>query len=265
MTTPIGAGAGAGLKVLGSVLGEIFASGDEQAYQQALREAAAQYGNISAPELHALVAQEAGQSASAGAPNDFGNQGGRNAAIQALINEGLAGGNSLDARLTTANAQREAGRATAQSSRSALASAAGRGTAGAASTLQAQLLGGSAGADRAAQVGLQGAVSARQQALQALQQGGVMAGQAEAQDSARDHARRQALDAMAQFNAQQRQQTNQFNSGLVQQGFQNQLSVTDRRSAAAQMRANAARERAERIRKQVQGTGESLGDIAGMF
>lgn len=251
MPSPLGVGVGLGIDVLGTIAAEIAASGDEAAYQRFLEEAASQYGNVSAPQLQALIAQQAGQSAHVGAPNDFGNQGARNAAIQALMNEGLAGGNSLDAKLTQAQAQRAAGQATRQATQGALASAAGRGVGGAASTLQAQLLGASQGADRAAQVGLQGAVSSRQAALQALQQGGAMAGQAEAQDSSRDLARRQALDAMAQFNASQRQRTNEFNSGLQQQGFQNQLQVADRKSGAAQMRADAARGRADGWRRKI--------------
>jgi hypothetical protein len=265
MTSQVGAAVGGGLNVLAGILGELAASGDEAAYQKFLEQAAQQYGNISAPALERLIAQEAGQSAMAGAPSDFGNQGARNAAIKALMDEGLAGGNSLDAKMTQAQAQRAAGQATRQATASALSSAASRGVGGAASVLQAQLMGASQGADRAAQVGLEGAYTARQQALQALQQGGAMAGQAESQDSARDIARRQALDAMAQFNANQRSRTNEYNSQMANQAFQNQMQVADRKSEAAGMRAGAARGRADAWRKKIGGVGQGIASVVGAF
>lgn len=92
-----------------------------------------------------------------------------------------------------------------------------------------------------------------------------MAGQAEAQDSSRDLARRQAMDAMAQFNATQRQRTNEFNSGLVQQGFQNRLQLSDRRSSAAQMLAQLEKEQAEAVRRKIGGTANSLAQVAATF
>jgi hypothetical protein len=249
---------GLGLNLGGSILGEILNAPDEAERQRLLSEAADQYGNVSAPVLKDLIAQEA-QSQFQGAPTEFGNKGARNAAIQALMNEGLSGGNTLEDKVSQANAQRAAGQAARAGSQQALQSAASRGMGGASSTLQAQMLGASQGADRAAQVGLQGAADARQRALMALQQGGGMAGQAEEADAAADARRRESLDRMAQFNAGQRQRTNEYNSGLQQQGFQNQLTVSDRRAGANQMRAGQLGEAEERRRRLLGGSGQAFG------
>ena len=253
---------GAGLNVLGGIAGEIWAGADDAERERLMRLAADEYGNVSAPALEKLLAQEAGQSAMAGAPTDFGNKGSRNAAIQALMNEGLSGGNSLEDKLAQSNAQRAAGQATRQGTQTALASAAGRGQGGNAATLQAQLLGASTGADRAAQVGLQGASDARRNALMSLQQGGSMAGQAEESDASADARRRESLDRMAQFNAGQRQRTNEFNSGLTQQNFNNQLTVSGRRAEADTMRADIYGQRAKRKRGVAGGIGQGLGEAA---
>jgi hypothetical protein len=250
--------AGFGLNVGGSLLAEWLNSADEATRQRLLSQAADEYGNVSEPVLQRLVAQE-GQSQFQGAPTEFGNNGSRNAAIQALMNEGLSGGNTLEDKVAQSNAQRTAGQATRASSQQALQSAASRGMGGASSTLQAQVLGASQGADRAAQVGLQGASDARQRALTALQQGGGMAGQAEQADSESDARRRESLDRMAQFNAGQRQRTNEYNSGLQQQGFQNHLAVSDRRSGADQMRANQLKEQEDVWRRRLGGGGQAAG------
>lgn len=260
-----GAAIGGGLNALAGLVGYGLSYGDlEEADQDEARAAQALRG-LNVPGLQQLLAQEAGASAQVGAPDDFGNRSARNAAIQLLLQQGQAGGNSLEDRRTQAQAQRAAGQATRQATQSALQSAASRGMGGAASTLQAQLLGASTGADRAAQVGLEGASNARMAALQALQSGGSMAGTAEAQDSARDLARRQAMDQMAQFNAQVRQRTNEYNSGLAQQHYQNQLGQADRNSQAALMDAERKRRRAGQTQKVVGSIGQALGGIGQVF
>lgn len=264
MAFPVAAAIGAGLNIAGGVGGEIWASGDEEKRRRLEEQAAAMYGTLSAPQLAALQAQQA-QTSFEGAPTDFGNKGARNAAIQRLMDEGMAGGNSLDARLTQSNAMRAAGQATRQGSQAALASAAGRGMGGAASTLQAQLLGASQGADRAAQVGLQGASDARRNALMALQSGGNMAGQAEEADASRDARTREAKDRISLFNAEQRAATSRFNTGLQQQGFDNNMRVTDAKAGSKYRQAESAKAEADRKRRMAGGIGQSLGQLGAAY
>lgn len=254
--------AGAGLNVLGALAGEWWASADDAERDRLMQQAADEYGNVDPAVLNDLIAQQTGPSALEDMASDYGNKGSRNAAIQALVNEGLAGGNSMDARLAQADAQRTAGQASRSASQSALSSAAQRGTGGASATLQAQLLGGSQGADRAAQVGLQGASDARRNALAALAQGGGMAGQAEANDSSMDARRRESMDRIAMFNAGQRTRADEFNSGLAQQRFDNSVTLADRRSGADQMRAGIAGAKGDKKRGIASGVGRGLGQAA---
>jgi len=253
------AGIGAGMNVLGGVLGNVFAGVDDAEYERLMEEAASIYGDLSEPELRDIVAQKLARSAQEDAPSDFGNKAARNAAIQALMEQGYGGGRSFEDKLTLATAQRAAGQATRAASQGALQSAAARGMGGAASTLQAQLLGGSQGADRAAQVGLQGASDARRAALQAMTQGGSMAGTAEASDAALDARRRESMDAIARFNAEQQAATDRYNSGLQQQRFENTMSVRDRKAQAQQTRAGLAQGRGERKRRMWGGAGQAIG------
>jgi hypothetical protein len=224
--------------------------------------AADEYGNVSAPMLERLIAEQVDGSALAGMKEDYGNKGSRNAAIQALMNEGLSGGNTLETQLAQANAQRAAGQATRAGTQAALQSAAARGMGGSASTLQAQLMGAAQGADRAAQVGLQGASDARKNALQALMQGGGMAGQAEEADAGMDARKRESMDRIAMFNAGQRADANRYNAGLAQQNFQNQMTVADRRAQANMMRAEGAGQKANQKRRIAGGIGQAGGQFA---
>lgn len=249
---------GAGAEMLTGLLGAFFSQADEDTQNRLLMEASDSYGNVNPGYLQQLVAQEVEKSSLEGAPSDYGNKGSRNAAIHALMNEGLSGGNSLEAQLAQANAQRAAGQASRQAQQSALANAAQRGQGGSAATLQAQLLGGSQGADRAAQMGLQGAYNSRMQALQALQQGGMMAGQAEQADTSADQRRREAMDRIAMFNAQQRAAANQQNRQIQQQNWQNQLTASERRAGGKTMAADVYGKKARRTREIWGGVGEGL-------
>ena len=254
----IAAGVGAGINILSGIAGELWAGADDAERERLLQAAADEYGNVDPVRLQELVTQQVDQSAYANAPMDFGNRGNRDAAIQSLINEGLAGGNSLDAKAAQAEAQRAAGVATRQGQQTALANAAQRGMGGAAATLQAQLHGASTGADRAAQVGLQGMQAARQNALQALIAGQGAAAGAEQADSAADARKREAMDRIALFNAEMRSQTAKYNSGLAQQNWENQLATADRRAGAKIQKAGLAGEKADRKRRVANGLGNGL-------
>lgn len=234
--------AGPALNIGGALIGSALSAEDEEAARRLLMEAGGLYNGVQMPNL------EAGPSAFGGAPSDFGNRSARNAAIQALMREGLAGGNSLEAQQVQAQAQRAAGQASRQATQGALRSAASRGMGGAASTLQAQLLGASQGADRAAQVGLEGANAARRNALMALQQGGAMAGSAEDSDGARDANRRAALDRMAMFNASQRDAA-----------FKNDMQLRNAKYGAKGDLAGYHRDKARDTRRTWGGIGQGAG------
>lgn len=115
-----------------------------------------------------------------------------------------------------------------------------------------------AGADRAAMGGLQAAADARSRALQALQAGGQMAGQAEGQDFERAARVAESQDAIARFNSQ-------LASNALQQNWQNQMGLADRRYGAtrdyAGFKGGKAGETMKRVGAYGQAANEALSSM----
>ncbi len=93
-----------------------------------------------------------------------------------------------------------------------------RGLGGSGQELLAQLASSQAATDRGAQAGLDVNAMAQSRALQALQGAGQMGGALRGQDYGEQANAATAQDAIAKFNAQNQQSTNQFNAGTMNQG-----------------------------------------------
>ena len=255
---------GAGINLAGGLLGEWWASSDDEEKQRLIDEAASLYGDISAPTLEKVLAEKVGASAYEGIPRDFGNLQARNRALNAIIEEGLSGGQSLQSQMEMEGARRATSAEELQARQAVLQQAQSRGLGGQ-GALVAQMQAQQAGADRMSMAGLQSAADARTRALQALSQGGSMAGQAEESDFGRAARIAESRDAIARFNAQQAQQANLYNAGLAQQGFQNRLALADRQAEAKYARADAAGVRGDRKRRLTHGVVGGIGDAATMY
>lgn len=248
---------GTGASLLGGALGNIF-GGDEDAAARHYQDLALQeYQGLSVPELERLRAQEVTGNGYDGVPLDSGNLGARNRAIQALIDEGQQGGYSLQSRAEMDAAQRAAGQDELQRRQAVLAQARARGG-GQNAAILGQLAAQQAGADRTAAQGVQSAASARQRALQALAQGGAMAGNAEQADFARQAKIADSRNAIAQFNANQRQQAGLYNAGLGQQRFNDQLRLADAKAGALTGRAQQYQQAGQRERDMYGGLGDAV-------
>lgn len=252
------AGIGAGANVLGGLLGEWWGSADDEQRRALEDQALQQYGDISAPTLERVLASQVERSAFEGMPTDFGNRNARNAALQALVNEGLSGGNSLESRLAMEETRRASSAQELRDRQAVLQQAKARGL-GSNAALAGQLQAQQASADRQSYAGLQAGASARQRALAALAQGGSMAAQAEGQDFDRAARVAESRDRIAQFNAGQAQQANLYNAGLAQQNFNNRLAVADRKAGGLQRRADTYASDADRKRRMLGGIGQSVG------
>jgi hypothetical protein len=239
------AGIGAGVSALGGLLGEWWGGADDKKRQELLDRAQRLYGDVSAPTLERLVAEEM--------PSDFGNRDARNAALRGLVDEGLSGGNSFRSQLELEGASREAARAEASQRAGILQRARSRGVSGQADVL-AQLGSQQAGADRARMSGLQSASDARSRALAALAQGGTMAANAEAQDFDR-----------AQRLEESRQHIAAFNAGQRQNAFNNQLAIRDRQADALYAQADEAGGKADRRRRIGEGVGDAANRAANLY
>lgn len=248
---------GAVLGIGTAAFSEWWASADEAEKRALQDEALSIYENLSPPELERIKAATAGESAATGVPDDFGNKESRNLAIQQLIDMGSQGGMDAGSMLAVEQARRAGAQAEMQGRGAVRQEFQRRGLGGAAeAALQQQAQ--QAGADRTSLLDLQAASDARSRALQALATGGGMAGQAEGQDSDKALRIAQSRDAMSQFNANQSQQANIYNSGLGQQDFQNKLGIADRRYGATQTRAGQYETEAERKRRIAGGVGQTV-------
>lgn len=248
---------GTGASLLGGALGNWLGGDEEAAARHYLDQALQEYQGLSLPELQALQAQEMGPSAYEGVPLDSGNLQARNRAIQALIDEGQQGGYSLQSRAEMDAARRAAGQDELQRRQAVLQQARARGDGGNAAIL-GQLAAQQAGADRTAAQGVQSAASARQRALSSLAQGGSMAGQAEESDFARKARIAEARDAIARFNAQQRQQAGLYNAGLAQQQFGNKMALAGAKAGALTGRAQGYQQDAQATRDIYGGLGDTV-------
>lgn len=248
---------GAILGIGGAAFSEWWAGADDNKREALQRQAQQIYANMSPPDLERLKAEQMGPSAFEGLQTDFGNKGARNAALQRMIDMGLQGGMDEGSVLALEQARR-AGAAQAQQGQAAARQEfARRGLGGAGEAVAAQQAQ-QAGAQNASLLGLQSAADARSRALQALAQGGGMAQQAESADYAQAANRAAAMDRIAQFNANVRQDTNVYNSGLQQQDFQNRMGIADRQYGAARARAGDYETEAERKRRIVGGVGQTI-------
>lgn len=165
----------------------------------------------------------------------------RDAQMRAL--EGL--GDVVDAKGETAEdraaynrARQEAGTVDRGLRGAAEQQAAARGLGGSMAGYVGDLMGAQAGTNRAADMGLQQAADSRSRYMQALEGLGGMASGVRGQDFGIASSRAQAQDAINRFNVGQKYNTQQYNLGVPQQSFENQMSLAEqRRRAAAQMSA----------------------------
>ncbi len=208
-------------------------SAGKEAEAQKLRESiVAQYGPDILPHLEKAQAEQAGGSAFESAPsNDQGR------ATQMGVDEQLAniydtGGNTAADEAAYDVARRGVSQRAASQAGDIGIEAARRGQTG--SGLGATLAAQSGQGELEALAGLNAniASSARERALQALTARGQQAGQMRAQDWAQTSGRASATDLMNRFNASQRQQTGMYNTGLPQQGFDNNMARLAAQGAA---------------------------------
>lgn len=251
-------GWGAAIAGVTSLAGEFLAAEKEaeakRLEQQALGDIA---GFGDGPYLRDVIAAEVAD-ATEGMPNDFGNLGARNRAIQAIIDEGLSGGNSLESRLAMEEGRRASAAQELRDRQAVMQQARLRGL-GSGGALAGQLQAQQAGADRQAMTGLQASAAARQRALASLAQGGAMAGQAESQDSDRALRLAESRNRIRQFNAGQRQQAGMFNAGLDQQRFDGRLAVAEQMARIRLGQAIGSSRDAQRTSARWQGIGNAAG------
>lgn len=127
--------------------------------------------------------------------------------------------------------------------------AASRGALGSTSGYVGSLMGAQAATNRAADMGLQAAADSRDRYMKALDSLGAQSSNVRGQDFGIANTRAQAQDAINRFNVGQKWQTQQYNLGVPQQDFQNQMGLADQRLGAARQMAGVYDKRADQSEK----------------
>ena len=156
--------------------------------------------------------------------------------LQALQDVGRSGGQDALTRSRMAQTMGQVGQQERANREALQAQMQRRGIGGSGIDLAQQAIAQQRGADRTAQLGFQTAADAEQRALQALSQSGQLAGSIRGQQFSEDAQRAAAMDRIAQFNTQHRQQLQDANLGRLNQAQQYNLGANER-NVERQMRA----------------------------
>lgn len=244
---PVSAGVGIGTQVLGGVIGAIASAGDAAAQRRAIERAAQQF-NIPLPVLERMVAEQLGSSAQADVYADPSFQEAQGASLAELGRVADSGGMTLEDKVNYEQTQRDnAQRAMAQ--RQAIQNLlAKQGNTGSGVSAAMQLGAAREQAERGALAGAQTAADARRRATQAILQRGQLAGQMRGQSVGEANDRARAKDLRDQYNASARMGAQQYNLGLAQQQFGNQMSRASGTANALNNQAAFYGQQADRTR-----------------
>lgn len=291
-----GAGAGASFGPWGAVIGGVgggllggLYGGDDGAAErkrqdELMEQTLAEMSGISVPELRQiqlenpqwledLQAEQLDPSAMQNINTDSRLRSQQMASIAALEDIQKGGGLNAADRANLAQIQNDAATSDRGRRESIQQNMQQRGMGGSGLDLLAQLQSSQGATDRQAQQGLNVAGMAQNRALDAIMQSGNLAGSIRGQDFSEQAKKADAADAIARFNAQNRQQVNQFNVGgrqdmsnqqttmrnqnqmlgneIAQQNFNNQMNKAESMGNVRNNQVNEfGRRRSEEIQTQ---------------
>lgn len=243
---------GAGGDLIGGLIGEAMARGDYEEAERLKKLAAQQFEGIGLPGDMAQL----GPSSLENVAPDAQSRQARRDILSRMMQVGFEGG--MDPESRAANAEARAGAAQYEASqRGAILDAQKRrGMLGAGTNVAAQLQASQAGANRVSSAGIQAAADARKRALAAMQMSGQMAGDLERDDYGQRADLADRRDAIAEFNARNRQ-------GFAQQNFQNQMGLAGKKYNVYRDSADDEQEKGDKKVEKGRGYGRAAGGILG--
>ena len=249
----IGLGAAAA-PVLGDIIGQLMGSGDREAADRLMQQAAAEW-DIPIPELQQLMPQ-LGPSQAAEAQADPVAVQAQRQALQELQRIGNQGADNIEYRAAMDRASRDSAREANARTATVQQDMAARGLGNSGFSFANQAVAGQAAADRASARGFDAAAEGRRQALQALASGGALAGQMRGQSFGEATTRGRAADEIAKFNEMGR-------AGAYQDRFNMQARLAGGKAGVAQDRANIKTGQAARTQQQGANYGTGIGQAIG--
>jgi hypothetical protein len=247
-----------GVPAVARLIGEAVASGDRQKADEIRKRAAAAFGDVALPQLDQEVAKQLGPSAYSKIQVDPTARSTQQRALQSLIDEGQAGGLTVEDRAAQEEAQNAANMEERAQRGAILQSAERRGAGGAGATLGSMMSAQQGAADRAYRGGLSAAAEARRRALQSLSEAGSLGGQMEDREyhQAADAAR--AADEREQWNAEALRHAAEYNNTQRQIQHENQMRKVGAQNSAQLGYADSLDGRADRTA----GTAADIGSAA---
>lgn len=255
-----GAGTGAGLEMVTSLIGHLIANGQRAQAEELYNQMLADAEGLDVPAFEAAIdAQIAKQKEVMADPAV------REAQIGAMTKlQGIASENGLDpqSRLALQEARQSVDQQARANSQAVQSQMQRRGMSGSGAEIAGQIAGVNAASNRGNMAGLSAAADARMRAMDALRGVGSMAGQVRGQDFAQDDANRRAATERDMFNSKLRVAAQQQNIAQRQNrfGMQNQkLAATNK---AKTNKANRWDDGANRTERVYSGVGRGLNKLA---
>lgn len=246
---------GAGVQILGGVAGEAFSAADRDTQKRLLEQATDEFGNVDLPSLEKLVAEQQGPSELGKVQGDPELRGIQRDALDQLMELGRNGGMSLEDKANLNRIQGKSARA-ASAGRGRIADdMAARGISGGGTELAMQLSNNQNAAQRASEGGLEVAGMAQKRALDAMMQGGRLAGDMRGQDYSEKARAAEAQDMINRWNADSRSHAAQYNAGLGQQHYENQLRRAQGKAGGLREQAGLAGQHAQNTKNMWAGIG----------
>lgn len=247
-----------GVPAVARLIGEALAAGDREKADAIRQRAAAAFGDVALPQLDQEVAKQLGPSAYSKIQVDPAARSAQQRALQSLVDEGQAGGMTVQDRAAQEEAQNGANMEEQAHRGAILQSSARRGVGGSGAELGMLAAAQQGGADRAYRGGLNAAAEARRRALQSLAEAGGLGGQIEDRQYRESADAARAADEREQWNAEALRHAAEYNNTLRQGGFDNQMRRTGAQNAAQLGYADSLDGRADRT----VGTAADIGSAA---
>lgn len=242
--------------LVGSIIGNGAASGDQEASRKALLDALAAYTGLEVPDLQTMIqASSAGPSAMGGVATDPALRDRELATMTGLQQLVDSGGMTLGDRVAQEQAMTRSAQAAKGQREAVLQEMARRGQLGGGAELAGKLSAAEGAGVGAYNAGSSAAASAQQRALQAMIEGGNVAGRVRGEDFGEAARKAAAADAMAQFNASQRSKAYGQNFGM---NYDRASGIAGSNRAISGYNANEAQATRDRYR----GYGEAIGGAA---
>jgi hypothetical protein len=254
---------GAGVQILGGVAGEAFSAQDRETQQRLLQQATDAYGKVNLPKLQQLVGEQVGPSELSKVGGDPELQQAQRGALDEIMRVARSGGMTLEDKANLNRVQNKVARTESAGRNRISEDMAARGISGGGAELAMQLANNQQASQQASENGLETAAAAQHRALDAMMQGGRLAGDIRGQDYNEKARAAEAQDMINRYNADSRSRAAQYNAGLAQQQYENEMRQAQGKAGGLREQSAAAGQRAQDTRSLWNGLGTAGSRTAG--